>query len=78
MDTPIDLAISTLEAEVLRLGAPEPGRPLWLVLQAKSLALSALRAIRARGIAADPQLVEQYRRDCRRLFVAELGSEDGT
>lgn len=72
----INLAIKQLDADVLALGSPPAGSTAWFRLRALSTAASMLRAAEQKAL-EDPETFETYRRQCRHVFVNELGEESG-
>lgn len=66
-------AIAVLGGEVDALGIPQVGTSLWYIKQAKSLGLSMLKAMQAKGI-NDPVLADRFRKDLRQQLQQELQS----
>lgn len=73
MSTPQENAIAMLEAEIEQLGKPEAGTSLWWMLRAKSLGLSLLRSLKAKGI-DDPAMAELFRKDVRKRLASVADS----
>lgn len=71
----IDLAIASLENEMLLRGSPQPGSIGWFEIRGLSTGISTLKAIKAKGFEGDVEAVERYRKACRNHFVNELGAE---